>query len=33
MGTQKKIAKTIIDKGADYILAVKKNHKALYNDI
>ena len=30
MGTQKKIAKTIIDKGADYILAVKENHKDLY---
>ena len=33
MGTQKKIAKTIIDKGADYILAVKENHKVLYDDI
>ena len=32
MGTQKKIAKTIIDKSADYILAVKENHKTLYNE-
>ncbi len=32
MGTQKKIAKTIIDKHGDYILAVKENHKTLYND-
>lgn len=32
MGTQKKIAKTIIDKDGDYILAVKENHKALYSD-
>ena len=30
MGTQKNIAKTIIDKGADYILAVKDNHKGLH---
>jgi predicted transposase YbfD/YdcC len=33
MGTQKKIAKTIIDKGGDYVLAVKENHKSLYTDI
>jgi predicted transposase YbfD/YdcC len=32
MGTQKKIAKTIIDKGGDYILALKENHKTLYED-
>lgn len=32
MGTQKKVAKTIIDKGGDYVLAVKENHKALYDD-
>jgi predicted transposase YbfD/YdcC len=32
MGTQKKIAKTIIDKGGDYILALKENHKTLYDD-
>ncbi len=32
MGTQKKIAKTIIDKDGDYILALKENHKTLYND-
>jgi predicted transposase YbfD/YdcC len=30
MGTQKKIAKTIIDKGGDYIFALKENHKMLY---
>lgn len=30
MGTQKNIAKTIIDQGADYILAVKDNHKGLH---
>lgn len=33
MGTQKKIAKTIIDKGGDYILAVKENQKTLHDDI
>lgn len=33
MGCQEKIAKKIIDKGADYILNVKKNQKNLYNDI
>lgn len=33
MGTQKKIAKTIINKGGDYVLAVKENHKSLYADI
>ncbi len=32
MGTQKNIAKTIIDKDGDYILAVKENHKTLHND-
>ena len=32
MGTQKKIAKTIIDKKGDYILALKENHKTLYSD-
>ena len=32
MGTQKKIAKTIKDNDADYILAVKENHKTLYDD-
>jgi len=29
MGTQKKIAKTIIDSNCDYILALKENHKTL----
>lgn len=33
MGTQKKIAKTIIDKGGDYLLALKENHKTLYEDV
>jgi predicted transposase YbfD/YdcC len=33
MGCQKNIAKKIIDKGADYILAVKDNHKQLCEDI
>ena len=32
MGTQKKIAKTIIDKAGDYILALKENHKTLYEE-
>ena len=32
MGTQKKIAETIIKEGGDYVLALKKNHKALYAD-
>lgn len=32
MGPQKNIAKTIIDKNGDYILAVKESHKTLYND-
>ena len=30
MGCQEKIAKTIIDKKADYVLAVKENQKQLY---
>jgi predicted transposase YbfD/YdcC len=33
MGTQTKIAEKIIDKGADYILPVKKHQETLYNDI
>ena len=33
MGTQAKIAEKIIDKGADYILSVKKNQETLYNNI
>lgn len=32
MGTQKKIVKTITDKDGDYILALKENHKTLYNE-
>lgn len=33
MGTQTAIAKAIIDKKADYILALKENQKSLYNDV
>ena len=33
MGTQKKIAKTIIANGADYILALKENQKTLCSDV
>ena len=33
MGTQKKIAKQIIDKKADYILQVKGNQETLENEI
>lgn len=33
MGTQTKIAKKIRDKGADYILALKTNQTALYEDV
>ena len=32
MGTQKKIAGTIIENGGDYVLALKENHKDLYSD-
>jgi predicted transposase YbfD/YdcC len=31
MGCQRAIASKIIEKGADYVLALKKNHKNLYN--
>jgi predicted transposase YbfD/YdcC len=33
MGTQTKIAETIVDKGADYILTVKENQPQLHSDI
>jgi predicted transposase YbfD/YdcC len=33
MGCQKNIAKLIIDKGADYVLALKANHGDLYEDV
>nr|WP_319492443.1 ISAs1 family transposase [uncultured Desulfobacter sp.] len=33
MGCQKKIAEKVIDKGADYALALKKNHGDLYDDV
>ncbi len=33
MGCQKKIAKTILEQGADYVLAVKGNQKTIYQDL
>lgn len=33
MGCQKKIAKQIIEQGADYVLALKENQETLYNDV
>jgi predicted transposase YbfD/YdcC len=33
IGTQTKIAKTILNSGADYVLAVKENQGKLYHDI
>ena len=30
MGTQKEIAATIVEKGADYVLSLKGNHKSLF---
>lgn len=33
MGTQKDIASRIIDKGGDYVLALKRNQKNLYEDV
>lgn len=33
MGCQTKIAETIIEKGADYLLALKENHALLYEDV
>ena len=33
MGCQKEIAQTILDRGADYLLAVKENQGRLYEDI
>jgi predicted transposase YbfD/YdcC len=33
MGCQRAIAEKIIDKGADYVLALKKNHKNLYMQV
>ena len=33
MGCQKNIAKKIVKKNANYILAVKENQKELYEDI
>lgn len=33
MGTQKNIAEKIIDKKADYVLALKQNHPVLYDEV
>lgn len=33
MGCQKEIAKVITEQGADYVLALKKNHRNLYEDV
>jgi predicted transposase YbfD/YdcC len=33
MGTQKTIAEQILDQGGDYVLALKKNHGNLYEDV
>ena len=33
MGTQKKIARTIIEKDCDYVLALKENHKTLHDEV
>lgn len=33
MGCQKEIAKTILERGADYVLAVKGNQKTIYQDL
>ena len=33
MGTQTEIAKKICEKNADYILSLKSNQPALYNDV
>ncbi len=33
MGCQKEIAKVIAEQGADYVLALKKNHGTLYADV
>ena len=33
MGCQKEIARTIVDRGADYLLAVKDNQRQLYQDV
>jgi predicted transposase YbfD/YdcC len=33
LGTQKPIARTIVDQGADYVLALKENQGQLYDDV
>jgi predicted transposase YbfD/YdcC len=33
MGTQKKIAEEIINKGGDYVLSLKENHPILHSEV
>ena len=33
IGTQTKIIKTIVERGADYVLSVKENQGQLYQDV
>jgi predicted transposase YbfD/YdcC len=33
MGCQKEIAQTIVERGAEYVLALKENHPTLYEDV
>lgn len=33
MGAQRQICEQIIDQGADYVIALKGNQKALYEDV
>jgi predicted transposase YbfD/YdcC len=33
MGTQTRVAETIVDRGGDYVLALKSNHPRLYGDV
>ncbi|MFQ5728928.1 MAG: ISAs1 family transposase, partial [Waddliaceae bacterium] len=33
MGTQKEIAKALVEKGADYILALKGNQSSLHDEV
>ena len=33
MGCQKEIARTIVEQGADYVLALKDNHATLHGEV
>ncbi|MGK0183325.1 MAG: putative transposase YbfD/YdcC, partial [Halioglobus sp.] len=33
MGTQKDIAEKVVEKGGDYILALKGNHSTLHDEV